>query len=113
MDTGPDYTAYWATAEGLYGYHDIPGDNPYNVHRAVGSAPSVMAAAIWMPAPAYFSPYIPARLMKPLQPNDTIGRSAPPVPHNATVGGAYGSTPKRSRESDIPYIGLKAPRISF
>lgn len=105
---GADYTG----AEPLYGYHDISGHNPYNQSRAVGSAPSVMAAHVWHAGAFYWAPAIPARLQWPLQDNDITAYAAPPIPHAVNVSGLAQSAPRNNNQSDIPYLSLKAPNIT-
>jgi hypothetical protein len=97
----------------LYDNWAIAGDNIYNQSRGVAGAPSVFARTVGWVSPIYHSVPIPARQALPIFNYDPGGYKAPPVQHSESVGSPAPSAPPRARQSDIPFVQLKAPRFAI
>lgn len=97
----------------LYDVNVIPSyeDNPYRQDLQVCGTPSVMPAHVWRKPDPHFSLPIPAEGMHQLQRDDLNAYFAPWVPHSSPVDGSTQRPVWVARNSDIPYLRLKAPKF--
>lgn len=92
------------------GPHPYLAASAYNQEVEVAGSASLIPAQIWGASAVYWTQNYPAYSQMPLQANNLHLLTAPVVPRGIAAG-VDGIQPPRAstRQSDIPYIGLKAP----